>query len=79
MPRRAFSVTIKDHPDSPVSPVTVFADTAGKAKYEAFLDIRDVFPDLRLTDLRARSLGVIDTPTECLKCPSKNKLNTYFC
>jgi hypothetical protein len=43
---------------------TYFAPTAGKARYLALLDIRDVLPDCSFSDLRVKSLGIIETPRE---------------
>jgi hypothetical protein len=36
---------------------TVNARSAGKAKYEYFLDVKDCWPDVKLTDMRARKVG----------------------
>lgn len=32
----------------------VYAETRGKAKSEVWLDIKDVWPDLKYTDIKAR-------------------------
>jgi hypothetical protein len=57
---RAFDVRLRGAPEGR----TVYAETAGKAKYETLLDLGDVFPDLEYTDLRVRCLGVMETPEE---------------
>jgi hypothetical protein len=61
MPKRAFKVWIKSHPDESE---IVYADTIGKAKYSAFLDWQEPCPDLDYRDMRAKSLGFIETPKE---------------
>lgn len=37
---------------------TVNARTAGQAKYDFLLNIRDVYPDIKYTDIRVRKLGM---------------------
>ena len=39
----------------------VNARSAGKAKYEYYLDVREVWPDVSLTAMRARKLGKAQT------------------
>lgn len=56
---RAFSVGIKWWANYDT---TVFAETHGKAKSQALLELSDPFPDIKYTDLTCRALGNIPVP-----------------
>lgn len=56
---RAYEIGIKGWEGSES---TVFAETAGKAKYRRLLDIRDPYPDVSFKNLTCRSLGDIPVP-----------------
>ena len=46
------------HKDRPEWQETIYnAETAGKARYQYFLDVREPWPDVKLTDLRVRKVG----------------------
>lgn len=51
----AFACSHKNHPEWRY---TIYnALTAGKARYQYFLDVREPWPDVKLIDLRARKIG----------------------
>lgn len=56
---RAYDVGVKGWEGSAA---TVFAETAGKAKYRRLLDIRDPYPDVSFKHLTCRALGDIPVP-----------------
>ena len=53
--QRKFIVTIPYL--SKTAHVHIFAETAGKAKYQEWLSLRDCYPLLKLTDMRAYVAG----------------------
>ncbi len=64
----AYEVSVKGWP---AGTATVFAASAGKAKYQRFLALRDCWPDFPITRLSCRSLGIIPVPptrTEQAQC-----------
>lgn len=57
----------------------VNARSAGKAKYEHYLDIHDCFPDLPFTAMRARRVGPVHTSEEFANCARKRGLPNVRC
>lgn len=63
MPQRAFE--IRTRIDNYEEPHTIFAESAGKARYETLLNARDAgYDQISFQHIRVRSLGVMDTPRE---------------
>ncbi|KAA1057203.1 hypothetical protein [Azospirillum argentinense] len=62
MPQHAYSVTtaIDDHQHAHV----VYADTAGKARYQVLSNAQEAWPSLTFRHIKVRSLGVRETPRE---------------
>lgn len=61
---RSYACRVKDHSHEE----TVHATTASKARYAYFLDIRDCLPDLKIMDIRVRSLGGPVTTDRFARC-----------
>lgn len=55
---KAYEVSVKGTPWQR----TIFAASAGKAKYSYLLDVRDAWPGVSFESLRCRSLGDIPVP-----------------
>lgn len=72
---RAYAVRIDGHEHERI----INARSAGKAKYEYLLDLRDVLPDLKITDIRCRSLGHPHSSKDFLRCATYRGLPNARC
>jgi hypothetical protein len=67
---KAYEIGVKSRPEFGQ---TVYAITAGKAKYSYLLDVQDCWPDVQFKDLTCRSLGTCFSSGEDFKRTARKR------